>query len=209
MNFRSDLSAEFVRSRYAYDPITGVFTSLKTTPGTFAGRKLGSTDQQGYTILLINRKQYKAHRIAWLWVHGEWPKFEIDHINGNRSDNRLCNLRDIPKAGNQQNLKGAKKNNLSTGLLGAYWDKSKGKFTSKIVVNGVPKSLGGFSTAEEAHRMYMKAKGTLHPFSIVPGEGSFYYATPDGYGCSGVSRGSWEAMEAECIEAGWIVEVAK
>jgi hypothetical protein len=120
----------------------------------------GGSDGLGYIRISVDNKNYKAHRLAWLYVNGEWPSHEIDHINGNRSDNRIDNLRDVPRAQNIQNQVKPHSNN-KTGYLGV----TKGpcnRFRAFIGVNGKNVNLGRFDTAELASEFYQLAKAMVH-----------------------------------------------
>src|SRR5687768_4110898 len=110
------LTAERLRELLDYDPDTGVFR-WKTRPvraeylrtdrawnSRFAGRPAG-TLVKGYVCILIYRRSYRAHRLAWLYVHGEWPRNELDHEHGNRADNRIEKLRSATRGQNMQNRK--------------------------------------------------------------------------------------------------------
>jgi hypothetical protein len=116
---------------------------------------------------MLLRKPRRAHRLAWLYVHGHLPFGSIDHINGIRSDNRLCNIRIATKSENNQNLKKAQKNNKSTGLLGAFYNKRANCFISQIVINRKQIFVGRFKTKEYAHNAYIQAKRNLHPFGML------------------------------------------
>ena len=93
-------------------------------------------------------------------MHGEWPADEVDHINGDSTDNRLCNLRSVSREVNQENIRRAKRNS-KTGLLGVMHTRG-GKYRSAIRVRGVFHHLGHFDTAEQAHAAYVEAKRRLH-----------------------------------------------
>jgi len=95
------------------------------------------------------------------------PENEIDHINGIRNDNRICNLREATKSENAQNQRKAPSHNKSTGLIGASFDKRYKKFESKIHINGKSKFLGYFKTAIEAHNAYLTEKRLIHPFGTI------------------------------------------
>ena len=99
------------------------------------------------------------HRLAWLYVYGEWPHQQIDHIDGNKLNNRIENLRDVSPYANNENLHNPKKHN-STGVLGVR--KRGNKYHSRIVVNGIEKHLGTFPTAAIAHQAYIDAKRKYH-----------------------------------------------
>lgn len=111
--------------------------------------------------MLVQLRGHKvlAHRIAWALQHGEWPQGEIDHINGDRQDNRIENLRDVPSFVNKQNLRSATKRNR-LGILGVH--ARRGKFRAFISVDGAVRALGTFHSAIEAHAAYLAAKRAGH-----------------------------------------------
>lgn len=145
-----------------YDCETGLFTRKKSVGRSFAGRVLGYTKNNGYIAFTLDSKKYFAHRLAWLYVHKKLPEHDIDHIDGNRSNNKIKNLRDIPRSSNLENSAKAKSSNKSTGLIGAYLHKKTGKFTSRIQVDKKDNYLGSYDTAQLAHEAYMNAKKKLH-----------------------------------------------
>lgn len=155
------ISAREALDLFSYDAATGMVTR-KVNRGSrgLAGAQVGSDDLHGYKTVRINRRSYKIHRLVWLMTYGEWPVGDIDHINGNRSDNRLSNLRDVPRGVNLQNQSKAQ-NNKSTGVLGVYRDGSS--FYSRISVDNKSIHLGTFQTIGEAHSAYLTAKRKLHP----------------------------------------------
>lgn len=144
----------------SYDPNTGIFMRLTSSGGRKAGSIAGSPHGRGYLKLMVDNKKYFAHRLAWLFETGEWPKFNIDHIDGNKSNNSFRNLRDINQSSNLQNQKKAKSDNRSTGILGAY--KHRDKFVACINISGKKTHLGVFDTADDAHEAYLKAKREHH-----------------------------------------------
>jgi hypothetical protein len=158
------ITQERLKQLVAYDPDGGEFTWLVTVSNRApAGRKAGGMSN-GYIVIRLDGVLYRAHRLAWLYVHGVWPEHDIDHINGRRSDNRLVNLRPATRAENLQNLRIARAYG-SSGLLGAHrW---KGKWRAAIAANGIQHHLGTFETPQEAHEAYLRAKAQLHPFQTL------------------------------------------
>lgn len=142
------ITADELRSILHYDPLTGVFTRIKPTWKYRVGSVAGFLDSDGYMRVWVLKRCYSAHRLAWLYVYGTWPKNQIDHINRNRSDNRIANLRDVT---NQQNLQNAGDYSTNTsGRKGVYWDKRDSRWRACITDNGRYLSLGYFGTQVEA-----------------------------------------------------------
>lgn len=156
---RDSLTADRLREVLAYNHETGGFTWRIKVSGRTVGEIAGGVDERGYVRIVVDGHRYKAHRLAWLYVHGKWPEGVIDHINCDFSDNRISNIRDIPQAANTQNRRKAHKNNRQ-GLIGAHRDKTR--FRSSIHVGGRQIFLGMFDTAEDAHHAYLDAKRQLH-----------------------------------------------
>jgi hypothetical protein len=145
------LSLSQLRERLHYDPETGEFTRLAPVKGYKPGQKAGCVNKNGYICLTVAKNRVYAHRLAVFYMTGEWPTHDVDHINGNPADNRWSNLRLATRAQNMWNVSGAS---------GAYFQ--NGRWFASIKVNGVKKSLGGYSTKEEAAAAYTKAKRELH-----------------------------------------------
>lgn len=161
-----ELTAERARELLDYDPETGVFTRRLQRMKFSEGSVAGSLTSLGYIDIGVDRRSYKAHRIAWLITHGSWPVSELDHINGDKTDNRLVNLREATRSLNNQNTRVARRNN-GTGMLGVHWDKKLKKFRAKISIDGKAIYLGRFQTAEEAYQAYLVAKRQLHPGNTI------------------------------------------
>lgn len=144
-----------------YDPETGVFTR-KTAPTNYVrvGDVAGYKNPAGYIMIMIDGEDHRAHRLVWLYMTGEWPKDEIDHINGIRDDNRFANLREATKAQNSRNCKTPKSN--TSGFKGVYLHKNYNKWAARIRVNKKRKHLGYFDTPEEAYDAYVSAAEVLH-----------------------------------------------
>lgn len=130
-----------------------VFKSWKTR---FQGKEAFTAIRDGYRIGIINQKRLSAHRVAWAIYHGEWPSDEIDHINGNRSDNRIENLRAVSRAENTRNRKLRSDN--KSGVHGVYFIASIGKWAARINVNKKERHLGTFETKVEAIKARKEAE---------------------------------------------------
>lgn len=139
-----------------YCPETGVFRWKVSKKGRFAkpGAIAGAIDKDGYRIICVDQKMCRAARLAWFYVHGEWPNGEADHKDTDRSNDRIENLRDATKS---QNMRNARPRNPASGLKGAFIDRRRGGFVSRIKVGKRYVSLGSFTTAEEAHAAYSAA----------------------------------------------------
>ncbi len=154
------LTAERVRSVFTYDKDTGDFLRNVTGHGVpIYPKKVGVTMDNGYRYIHIDMRAVRAHRLAWLYVTGEWPSNCIDHINGDKSDNRFSNLRHVTSKTNAENRRNPKAT-ASSGYIGVSRDRNKWRAT--IVSNGKQKHIGSFSTAEEAAEAYIAEKRRTH-----------------------------------------------
>lgn len=153
-------SAEYLRSVLHYDPETGVFTRLVRLAHRVQIGDVAGCISHGYMRIGILGVQYYAHILAFIYMTGTRPRGEIDHLNGTRSDNRWSNLRDVPPVINKQNVRFARSNNKSCGLLGVTRDKKQWRASIKVEKRLM--HLGTFDTPEAAHDAYLKAKRTLH-----------------------------------------------
>lgn len=143
-----------------YNPLSGAFTRLiRTCNRVKVGEQAGALNKLGYRQINIDGTIYYEHRLAWLWVTGKWPTNDIDHLDGDRTNNAFSNLRDVPRGMNLENQRKASKNS-KTGFLGviAYKD----RFRATIVKNHKHYFLGTFDTAEKAHQAYVQAKRVIH-----------------------------------------------
>ena len=146
---RPELTAEYLRSILSYDPETGIFTwKVSTGPRVRAGEVAGSVNSKGYLLIMVHSRSHRAHRLAWLYVYGTWPEDQLDHINRNRSDNRISNLREVTNKQNHQNR--SKSSNSKSGHLGVSWHKQNSKWQALIMHNQRGIYLGYFTNIEEA-----------------------------------------------------------
>lgn len=146
-----------------YDPVTGIFTWLvdrggKAKAGSVAGRMVG----RNYFQIRVDGRDYYAHRLAWLYVYGEFPTNHLDHMNRNPSDNRIENLRPATQAENLQNMRKLRSN--TSGIIGVCWDKQSQKWRAQIKLNGRKIYLGLYNTIDEAAIARASAKAKLHTF---------------------------------------------
>jgi hypothetical protein len=140
---------------------TGMFKwKVRVNSKVPSGATAGTPQNNGYILITINRKKYLAHRLAWFMEHREFPNGQIDHINGNRIDNRISNLRVVTTSENQQNLRSPRGKNP---YLGVSAIKGTLLWQAHIQVNGMQKNLGRFKTPEDARDAYINAKKTWHP----------------------------------------------
>lgn len=154
------LTAERLRAQVRFDPESGHFSRTVALRGGRVGPLNLSPHKNGYLYISIDGTRYLAHRLAWLYVHGEWPAGQIDHMNGDRIDNRLANLRVVSNAINQQNVRRARVDNRSSGVLGV--SRLRGKWRARIWLDGRERHLGVFDWMSDAHAAYLKAKRSLH-----------------------------------------------
>lgn len=161
------LTAERLRELLHYDPATGIFIRRVARTNAPAGSVAGSKHSGGYLTIWIDGRARKLHRLAWLYVYGHWPAQQIDHRDGDRSNNRIANLREANRSQNSQNIKCAYSNNKSSGLLGVYWHRQAQKWQAKIQIDGRSKSLGLYDNPSIAHMHYLNAKVRLHPFQTL------------------------------------------
>lgn len=146
---KADLTAQRLRELLSYDPDTGIFYWRVNRRGRAkAGSKAGTPHSDGYWEIGVDGKAYRAHRLAWLYVHGYTPKEMLDHINRNRLDNRIENLRKSENYLNMRNAGPYKQN--SSGVRGVSWsDKSK-RWVAAIMDRGRNFHLGSYKSIEEA-----------------------------------------------------------
>jgi len=147
-----------IREYFLYDCATGEFFLRKTK------RSVGFYNERGYFKLFYKGKQYRANRLAWLYMYGEMPNGVVDHIDNNRANNAIENLRILTNEQNLQNSVKPSKGNKS-GYRGVRLEgRAKKKWVAEITVNGKTKYLGVYDTPELANQAYLKSKEELHPY---------------------------------------------
>lgn len=159
---KAEKTVKELARRFSYDPATGVLR-YRVSPARRikVGQVAGRLSDKGYLIVTVAGKCFQAHRIAWAIAHGRWPK-EIDHINGKRDDNRLCNLRECDRAENMQNK--VRYSSNTSGHPGVNWFKPDRRWVARISVRGRRYFLGSFATKNEAVAARNAAKAELHTF---------------------------------------------
>ena len=153
---RQKLTHAELISHLEYDPETGRFRRIRGRIGP-----AGFPTQGGYISVSIANVTYLAHRAAWLFMTGEWPKGYLDHINRIKSDNRWCNLREVTASENQHNSLTPNASS-KVGFRGVR-NGNSGRYCAEIRVNGSIIALGSYATAEEAHAAYIGAKLIAFP----------------------------------------------
>jgi hypothetical protein len=161
---KNDLTAADLREMVHYDPETGAITWFKSGSGRRVGGAAGYIYAAGYVRTMIRGRWYKGHRLAWLWMTGEWPEFEIDHINLDKADNRWLNLREATHWANGLNR--LTQSNNTSGYKGV--DLVKGAWRSRAKFRGKEIHLGLFDTREDAAMAHATAAYALFGEFVRP-----------------------------------------
>jgi hypothetical protein len=154
MKSEAPITAERLRELIHYDPETGVFTRIKN------GRVTGTPNDLGYLRISVDDRLYRAHRLAWLWMTGEWPKAQIDHINRKPDDNRWINLREATQAENAWNV--SKRKDNTSGHKGVYWFKKAKLWLVQVKANRKLHYIGYYRDLSAAVAARDKAIADLH-----------------------------------------------
>lgn len=136
------LTVSMLKEKLAYNPVTGEF--LWSSSGAVAG----TVTAEGYRNIMVDYVSYRSGRLAWLYVHGEWPVYVIDHKDRDRGNDAIDNLRDTTRSGNNRNKKRGANN--SSGLMGVTWRKDRGKWEATIGTGNGKAHLGKYSSMFDA-----------------------------------------------------------
>lgn len=167
---QQSLSQDTLRERLAYDSETGVFTHIYNRGHARRGEQAGTVSKfTGYRLIYVKCLEYQAHRLAWLYHYGEWPALSVDHVDGDKDNNRISNLRLATNQENQRNINGLQKNNTS-GVRGVQWNKRQNKWLAVISEGGKMFVVGRAITLDEAAKM-RRAAELRHFGEYAPGMG--------------------------------------
>lgn len=147
--------------KLSYDPISGHFTWKEgEARNNLAGKRAGTVkkgkNKNGYREIHIAERIISEHKLAWYFVYGEWPDQEIDHINHDRSDNRISNLRLVDRS--TQNRSACRRKDNTSGITGVYWCKRTGKWLAAINYEKKNYTLGRFDNIEDAAKARQEAQ---------------------------------------------------
>jgi len=148
------LTAEQLKQELDYLPNLGLFLRCGTD------EVAGTRNEQGYVQIRVLGKVYLAHRLVWLYVHGEWPRNEIDHINGVRHCNVLANLREVSSSQNKMNS--SLRCDNTSGTKGVSYEARYDRWRAYITADGKRKMLGSFATLDEAIAARVEAQKFVH-----------------------------------------------
>lgn len=153
------ITAEILREYLSYDPTTGQFSRIKKTwRSVQLGDASGHICPRGYLYITVLGHKHRAHRLAWLWYYGRWPVLSIDHINGDKMDNRIQNLREVTHSQNKANA--VRQANNTSGVKGVY--RKRNKWQAAITFKRRRKVLGVFDRIEDAASAYAAASAKIH-----------------------------------------------
>lgn len=148
------MNQELLKELLDYNPETGKFYwKVSKMWQISVGDEAGTLHKKECIHIKINQKSYRAHRLAWLYMYGTWPKNMIDHINGDATDNRITNLRDVTNGENQRN----RKSHRNGRLPGTTWHKYKKLWMATAFINNKSKFIGYYDTEIEAYNASQEA----------------------------------------------------
>ncbi len=150
------LTSNRLQALFYYNSVDGTFTRLiKAAGNALVGQKAGCLANTGYLVIRVDGKLYLAHRLAWLYIYGEWPRCGLDHKNMIRTDNRIDNLREATSSQNKANKRKSLYN--TSGYKGVSWSSARQQWFAQIKISGRTKFLGYFDDPQEAHEVYCRA----------------------------------------------------
>ncbi|MFN3046355.1 HNH endonuclease [Pseudomonas alloputida] len=154
------LTHERLRELLAYDPESGVFTWLQSKGTRVAGKPAGYVCGDKGIYIMVDKKGYRAHRLAWFYMTGAWPADQVDHIDRNQNNNAWANLREATAAQNSQNT--SRSYRSVSGVKGVTWDKHECMWRASITCNKVVHILGYFHNVQVAAEQVAAARERLH-----------------------------------------------
>jgi hypothetical protein len=160
-----DLTYREAKTLFDYDAVEGVLVNKVRRGSHPAGERLTSVAKNGYIRLVVRGHEYLAHRVIWLLCNGDWPKDELDHIDRNKSNNRLANLRECTTAENHQNQDMTSRKGTSR-YIGVCKPTHRENWRAQIVVNKRQVYLGMHRCETAAYVAYCRAKSQLHEFVL-------------------------------------------
>ena len=154
------ITQEELKELIDYNSETGVFT-WKVSPArqVFSGDIAGTKRKDGYIQIKVKNELILSHRLVWIYMYGYLPKY-IDHINGQRDDNRIINIREVSNQQNSLNSKISKNN--TSGIKGVYWDKSRNKWTVRLSIDGKCKFFKRFDDIDLAKLVIEEVRNKYH-----------------------------------------------
>lgn len=152
-----------LKSLLTYDADTGEFCwAVSTSNRTPVGSVANCRDKNGYVVIRVDKKLYKAHRLAWLYEYGVWPTKNIDHINQTPGDNRIANLREADQHENNQNRRVQR--NSQSGVTGVSWNKTHNLWQARIYTREGCRSLGWHKSKDAAILARQNAEREIYSF---------------------------------------------
>lgn len=155
------VTVDRLRELLTYQPETGILVWRVKYGNVDAGSVAGTLSSTGYLTVGIDGEKFRVHRVAWALWTGKWPVQTIDHMDGNRANNRAENLRCVSQSVNMQNIRKPTSRNTS-GYLGVYWSERRGGWMAALSVDKKKKRWGPYSTSDRAHEKYLMKKRQLH-----------------------------------------------